>query len=154
MTGIAPMRSTAINMHGMRDARTPSDSRCSQPENAPYRWLDAVKADHPSVLRFDERFALMIGSLRAMIQGEIEDLFEAAARGELEESADDYAPLKPIVTDPEIWELRFGGPGEYRFYHGEPPRHPHVLVKLHRHVKDDAARQQDEILQAVQQYRP
>lgn len=97
---------------------------------------------------------MMIPTERAVVKGEIEELFDAAAHGLLEESADDYEPLKPIVTDPEIWELRFQEPAEYRFYHGEPPRHPSVLVKLHRHIKDDADAQQAEILYAISRYYP
>jgi len=138
----------------MGDGRTPSDSRCSQPAAFPYQWLDNVDTQHPSVLRYEAHFAMMLATQRAMLLGEVDELFEAAANGELEESADDYAPLKPIVSDPEIWELRLDSLAEYRYYHGEPPRWPNLLVKLHRHVKDDAAAQQEEIEQAIRRYRP
>ena len=135
-------------------SRTPSDSRCSQPEGAPYRWIDNVDLEHPSVLRFETHLEMMLPSLRAVVRGEIRDLFEAARLGELEEDSDGFEPLKPIVTDPEVWELRIEEPTAYRFYHGEPARYPTVLVRLHRHIKDDADRQQDEIEYAISRYYP
>lgn len=138
----------------MPDPRTPSDSRCSQPMGAPYRWVNNVDDSHASVVRYDEHFAMMHPPLRAITVGEIEELFDAAARGDLEESGDEYEALKPIVSDPEIWELLVHEPAEYRFYHGEPPKYPQVLVKLHRHIKDDAAAQQDEINHAISRYYP
>lgn len=46
---------------------------------------------------------MMLPTVRAVLLGEIEDLFEAAANGEIEESGDDYEALKPIVSDPEIY---------------------------------------------------
>lgn len=140
-------------MLNMLDDRRPSDSRCSQPREIPCTWLDYVDGSHPSVLKFEEHFAMMLATVRAIVKGEIEELFEAAAHGELEESADEYEPLKPIVSDPEIWELRVDEPSDYRFYHGEPPTHPQILLKLHRHVKNDADAQQEEIEYAISRYR-
>lgn len=134
--------------------RTPSDSRCSQPAGAPYRWVHHVDVEHPSVVRFEQHLSMMLPSLSAVVRGEIRDLFEAARLGELEEDTEDFEPLKPIVSDPEVWELRIEEPTAYRFYHGEPARYPNVLVSLHRHVKDDAAGQQEEIDFAISRYYP
>ncbi|MEJ6554008.1 hypothetical protein PQI51_03095 [Microbacterium esteraromaticum] len=95
----------------------------------------------------------LIPSVRAVVEGEMEDLFEAAADGLLEESADDYLPLKPIHSDPDMWELRLKALKAYRFYHGEPSRYPSLLVKLHRHIKDGKTDQQAEIEAAIARYR-
>lgn len=134
--------------------RTPSDSRCSQPAGAPYNWIDNVDVTHPSVVRFEEHMDMMLPSLRAIVRGEIRDLFKAAELGELEEATDDYEPLKPIVSDPEMWELRIEEPTAYRFYHGEPAKYPKALVSLHKHLKDSALVQQDEIDFAISRYYP
>jgi hypothetical protein len=133
--------------------RLATDSRCSQPQGAPYMWHDFVNADHPSVVRLDTFLQELPPFSRIVEEGEIEDLHEAAARGELWESADDFQPLVPIVSDPEIYELRHKGLRQYRFYHGEPSKYPALLVKLHRHIKDDAVEQQTEIEYAMGRFR-
>lgn len=96
----------------------------------------------------------MLPTIRAVLLGEIEELFEAASRGQLAESADHFVPLKPVASDPHIWELRHRNPLAYRFYHGEPPRYPSLLVKLHRHIKDSRTTQQSEIDYAISRYYP
>lgn len=137
----------------MPQRRSIADSRCSQPSGAPYSWLDYVDSVHPSVSKLDGFLGSLIPPVRAMEEGEIEDLFDAAAAGELEESADAYVPLKPIVSDPDMYELRLKALRTYRFYHGEPDAHPQVLLKLHRHIKDTDTDQQAEIDHAIERYR-
>ena len=88
-----------------------------------------------------------------MEEGEIEELMDAAADGLLEEDSDDYIPLKPIHSDPDLYELRLKTLRTYRFYHGEPLAHPDLLLALHRHIKDDRSVQQDEIDFAIERYR-
>lgn len=88
-------------------------------------------------------------------QGEIDDLFDAARRGELMDTGDGRTPIKPIVSDPEVFELRRKALTKaLRFYHGEPERYPEVLVALHRHIKTGRRAQQVEIEYAVGRYRP
>lgn len=85
--------------------------------------------------------------------GEIADLFEAAAMGHLEDTGDASTPIKPIRSDPELFELRRRALSkQLRFYHGEPEAYPDALIALHKHLKD-AATQQQEIDFAVNRYR-
>lgn len=133
---------------------SPRISRCSIPAGGPYTWLDSVDTSHESVQRFDAWLKSLPPFTRDIEEGEIEELFEAAGNGELRQSADADTPLKPISTDPDIYELRKRSLSEaLRFYHGEPERYPSHLVKLHRHIKSDHPPQQDEIDHAVGRYR-
>lgn len=88
-----------------------------------------------------------------MEEGEIDDLFAAAAAGLLDDDTDEYAPLSPIFSDPDLYELRLKTVRTYRFYHGEPQRYPDLLLKLHRHIKDGNTDQQAEIEFAIDRYR-
>ena len=91
--------------------------------------------------------------LRAIEEGEQLDLFEAASHGQLEDSGDETTPIKPIVTDPEIFELRRTALSKkLRFYHGEPNELPTQLVSVHRHIKDRNDTQQPEIEHAADRY--
>lgn len=84
--------------------------------------------------------------------GEIDDLFEAAALGELEDTGDARTPIKPIRADPDVYELRRKALSkQLRFYHAEPAEMPEGLVALHKHIKDHGP-QQDEIDFAVKRY--
>lgn len=86
--------------------------------------------------------------------GELDDLFEAAALGELEDSADWSTKISAIRRDPDIYELRRrSGRKKLRFYHGEPPRFPNLLVKLHKQIKVDKASQDLAVSVAVVRYR-
>lgn len=90
---------------------------------------------------------------RSIEQGEIDDLFEAASRGELWDTGDVRTPIKPIRLDPEIFELRRTALSKMlRFYHGEPIVLPNSLVGLHRHIKKDDPSQQIEIEHAAARY--
>lgn len=137
----------------MPHRRPSSDSRCSQPAGAPYRWYNYVDLAHPSVIKLDGFLGSLIPPVRAMEEGEIEDLFDAASAGLLEEDSDEYVPLRPIVSDPDMYELRLKSLRTYRFYHGEPERYPDLLLKLHRHIKDEDTNQQTEIDHAIDRYR-
>ncbi len=84
--------------------------------------------------------------------GEIDDLLEAAALGELEDTGDARTPIKPIRSDPEVYELRRKALSkQLRFYHAEPDDLPDGLLALHKHMKG-AVSQQEEIDFAVDRY--
>ncbi|WP_181137587.1 hypothetical protein [Rathayibacter sp. AY1D1] len=137
------------------DTREGSDSRCCQPDGAPYRWLDAQNPNDPAIAQLEAWLATLGAFARDHELGEIDDLFEAAALGKLWDSGDETTPLKPIRTDPDVYELRRKALSKHlRFYHGEPPRYAQILVKLHRHIKVDDESQQVEIDKAVAIYRP
>lgn len=134
--------------------RSGTDSRCCDPSLKPLAWLDYVDAEHFSVIEFDDWIGSLTRVARAHEEGEIEDLFEAAGHGELQDSGDARTKIKPIRKDPEVYELRRKALAKnLRFYHGEPKELPKGLVKLHRHIKVDASTQASEIEYAAQRYK-
>lgn len=87
-------------------------------------------------------------------RGRIDNLFQKASQGELWESNNNATPIKPITSDPELFELRHSALSQmFRFYHAEPERHPQLLLALHRHIKTDGPSQQSEIEFAIKRYR-
>ena len=134
-------------------ARRGSDSRCCDPSSAPWEWVLYVDSAHEACVELDEWFESLAPFARSIERGEIDDLFEAASRGELSDSGDARTPIKPIRHDPEIFELRRKALSkQLRFYHGEPPELPTSLVSLHRHIKVDDASQQTQIEYAADRY--
>lgn len=106
-------------------------------------------------MEYEAWFASLSFFAREYEQGEVEALFEAAANGALWDSNDEKTPIKPIRTDPEIFELRRTALSkQLRFYHGEPSKHPTLLVGLHRHIKSSDDLQQTEIEYAVTKFHP
>lgn len=133
--------------------RTGNDSRCCDSSGAPWSWNVYVDDGHPSCVEFDNWLARLAPFARSHEQGEIDDLFEAASRGELWDSNDARTPIKPIRLDPEIYEIRRTALSKMlRFYHGEPRMLPNSLVSLHRHIKKDDPSQQIEIEYAAIRY--
>lgn len=133
--------------------RTGSDSRCCQTSGAPYSWRDYVDPSHRSVEELNGWLNTLAPFARAIEEGQIDDLFDAAASGELLDSADGRTPIKPIWSDPEIYELRYKSLNKpLRFYHGEPSSLPNELVALHRHIKSGGRSQQAEIEDAAARY--
>ncbi|WP_246078173.1 hypothetical protein [Rhodoglobus vestalii] len=97
--------------------------------------------------------ATLVPFARIVEEAEIEELFAAAANGELWDSGDGTTPIKPIREDPEVYELRRTALSKkLRFYHGEPAELPTKLVFLHRHIKVDNESQQHEIEYAAKRY--
>lgn len=139
----------------MLDDRTASDSRCCQPADVPYEWRDFVDESHYAVAEFETWFAELARFARENELGRIDELFEAAAAGDLIDVADDATTrIKPVRYDPELWELRHKALSmRLRFYHAEPPSVPHALIKLHRHIKSDITDQQEQIEYAAERYR-
>ena len=128
-------------------------SRCCVPQQQMMTWHDHVDPEHPSVVALDEWLASLPTFARAHEEGEIDALFEAAAYGELWESADASTPIKPIHYHPDVYELRRKALKKaLRFYHGEPEKYPRHLIKLHRHIKTSAKLQQIEIEYAASRY--
>lgn len=137
-----------------RGGREGSDSRCCQPQTAPLQWHDHVDHAHTSVVGLREWLQALAPFARAHEQGEIDDLLDAAARGELQDTGDEKTPIKPIVTKPDVFELRRTALAKkLRLYHGEPPSDASALVALHRHIKVDSKSQKDEIKYAVARYK-
>lgn len=133
--------------------RTGSDSRCCDPNLAPLQWRGYVDESHPSVLALSTWMTALAPWARAHEQGEIDDLMDAAANGDLWDSGDERTRIKPIREDPEIFELRHTALSKkLRFYHGEPQELPRGLIALHRHIKLDNQSQQTEIIYAAERY--
>lgn len=126
--------------------RRGSDSRCCNASLAPMMWVDFVDPVHPSVSDLDQWLQGLPPFARVHEEGEIEELMEAAAAGQLWDSGDATTHIKPIREDPEVFELRRSALSKkLRFYHGEPAELPRGLVALHRHIKTSDAAQQVEI---------
>ncbi|CAQ03226.1 hypothetical protein B5P19_15920 [Clavibacter sepedonicus] len=126
--------------------REGSDSRCCQPSPAGYVWRDYRDNAHASVAELEAWLGTLAPFARAHEEGVLDDLMEAAARGELEDSGDEKTPIKPVVLDPEIFELRHTALSKaLRFYHGEPASLSTILVRLHEHIKTTTEAQQTEI---------
>ncbi|WP_101574854.1 hypothetical protein [Brevibacterium sp. 239c] len=133
--------------------RNGSDSRCCVKREVPLTWRNHVDGSHPSVVAFDRWLASLAPFARVIELGEIEELMEAAAYGQLWESADAKTPIKAINEHPEIFELRRRGLSKaLRFYHAEPEGLPSALVAIHRHIKTGPREQQREIEYAAQRY--
>lgn len=133
--------------------RSGSDSRCCSEREIPLTWKSHVDESHPSVVAFDHWLASLAPFARQIELGEIEELMEAAAYGQLWDSADATTPIKPIHEHPEIFELRRRGLSKaLRFYHAEPSELPFALVAIHRHIKIGRREQQREIVCAAQRY--
>lgn len=133
--------------------RTGNDSRCSQASGAPYAWEHRHDPGHPSVIELDNWLNTLAPFAKAHEEGEIEGLLEDAQHGRLWDACDPTTKIKPIVMDPEVYELRHKALSKMlRFYHGEPIQAPHLLIGLHRHIKHDDATQQQEISYSVARY--
>lgn len=128
-------------------------SRCCLPVEFARTWIYYLDATNSSVLSMEMWLNGLAPFSRAHELGEVDDLFEAAALGELEETGDGRTPIKPIRTNPDVYELRRKALSkQLRFYHAEPGQLPDALVALHKHIKQ-ANTQQSEIEIAVQRYK-
>ena len=158
-------RSTAANELGQAgwnyDAemsaplRTGNDSRCCIESGAPYEWVRVEDQSHPQYAEYEAWLASMTPMSRAIEEGETDELFEAAAAGLLEDSGDNFSPIKPVTHKPEIYELRRRSEVSslrtyIRFYHSEPDALPKCLVALHRHIKSDEDGQTDALAHSIQ----
>lgn len=131
-----------------------SESRCCARHEPPLDWYNYVNNAHPSVVSMDNWLASLVPFERHHQEGENEELFEAAAAGGLWESGDETTRIKPIYSDPDVYELRRKALTKpLRFYHAEPAELPTSLIALHRHIKSSASSQQAEIDYAVGRYR-
>ncbi|MFB4349791.1 hypothetical protein [Microbacterium sp. CR_7] len=134
--------------------RTGSDSRCCIESGAPYTWIHAEDPTHVQMVEFEEWLAGLNDFSRAHEEGEIDELFEAASEGKLEDTGDNHTKIKPVTHKPEIFELRLKSglkrPHTYlRFYHSEPVVRPKNLIALHRHIKSSDDAQTDGLAQAI-----
>lgn len=135
------------------DRRRGSDSRCCIPVPLPRSWQCYIDQSHPSVIALETWLDSLSPFSRAHELGEIDDLFEAAALGQLEDTGDARTPIKPIRTDPDVFELRRKALSkQLRFYHAEPVELPEGLLALHKHMKGSGT-QQSEIDFAVGRYK-
>lgn len=135
------------------DSRKGSDSRCCTPVPFPRAWQEYTDLNHPSVVALDDWLQSLPPFSRNQQLGEIDDLLEAAALGQLEDTADERTKIKPIRADPEIYELRRKALSKpLRFYHAEPAELPDGLLALHKHMKGSGS-QQDEINFSVKRYK-
>jgi hypothetical protein len=111
-------------------------SRCTQPQDPPLIWLNHYDENNTDVIAQEMAAALKAIPLPASElkarYAEITQRLAAASRGELIEGDG----LKPIVLDPELWELRWQfGRELYRQYHAEPANMPAWLLALRFHRK-------------------
>lgn len=115
-------------------------------------WQYYIDQSHESVLALEAWIESLPMFSRSHELGEIDDLFEAAALGELEDTGDARTAIKPIRSDPDVYELRRKALSKHlRFYHAEPSEIPDGLLALHKHMKDSGL-QQDEINFAITRY--
>lgn len=145
--------------------RSGADSRCSHPENAPYKWVFDYDSANERVKELDDWLNGLDFFARNHYLGEIDGLLEDAAAGKIANVGHTRSPIKPVRVDPDLYELRLQVlQRKLRFYHAEPLNHPTVLVKLHKHIKrtwqdgnvswECAKRDQDEQMEfAVSRYR-
>lgn len=116
-------------------------------------WHDYTDPSDPSIAALEAWLNGLAPFARNAELGRIDDLMEAAARGELEDSGDERTPIKPVHKDPELYELRHRAlKHQLRFYHGEPREFPTTLVAVHRHIKDSSRNQEQEIRKAAARY--
>lgn len=138
----------------MRDVRSGPDSRCCHPVDVPYQWRDLVDPDHEAVAALEAWLQSLPRFTMLNEPGRIDELLEAAASGRIADAGDSVTTrIKPIRSDPELWELRHQALSKpLRFYHAEPVNHPDVLVKLHRHIKIGKNDQQSQIEHASRRF--
>lgn len=135
------------------DDRRGADSRVCKPWDAPYAWHPYVDQEHPGPRGIVEWLDGLSDFNRNHVEGQIDDLYDAAAMGELQDSGDEKTPIKPIHRDPELYELRMKQlTTKLRFYHGEPSIMPATLVSVHEHIKTSSREQQREISHAARRY--
>lgn len=136
------------------DHRRSGDSRCCRPNNPPLEWVEFSDPEHEGMVEL----AAWLNSLHPWARdneiGRVEALMERAARGQLFESGNRaLETIKPIRTNPDIWELRHKALSKaLRFYHGEPAAHPMALIALHRHIKVSDEQQQQHVEFASNRY--
>lgn len=135
------------------EGRRGSDSRVCKPWDAPYYWHRYIDDSHHGPAGLEDWLAGLSEFNRNHIEGQLEELFDAAANGELEDSGDARTPIKPIHAKPEVFELRITQlDKKLRFYHGEPDFMPAALVAIHEHIKTSDADQSKQIGFAAQRY--
>lgn len=138
---------------GYSTGRRGADSRCCRPVDPPWEWHDYVDPSDVAVLELEAWLDALTPWARDHELGKIDDLLDAAALGDLEDSGDERTPIVPVRTDPEIYELRHRALAkQLRFYHGEPSELPMALVALQRHIKSGREHQQQQIDRATQRY--
>lgn len=116
-------------------------------------WDTVLDRTHHQIVEYEAWLSALVPSVRAQQEGEVEELLDAAACGLLEESADEKTPIKPVMSEPEVFELRRTALiKKLRFYHGEPEHDTEMLVELHRQIKTGRASQNEAIKFAGDQY--
>lgn len=130
------------------------NSRCCDPRENPLQWLSYVDESHAEVQKLAAFWAGLEPWAAEHELGAIAALLDLAANGKLIYSTQPSTPIKPIRTDPDLYELRHTALAKkLRFYHAEPPKHPDLLVRLHEHIKIDDDHQQKQIDYAASRYR-
>lgn len=130
------------------------DSRCCNHVATPLEWRHFEDNSHQDIVELEEWLASLSPFARDHELGEIDELFEAAANGDLEDSGDQKTAIKPVTEVPEIFELRRTAlTKKLRFYHGEPDELPYVLVALHRHIKTGVGSQNSALAFSISRYR-
>ena len=110
-------------------------SRCSHPQKAELTWQDYEEHSHEGVVAFDAWYEGLPDIHKPHAKGELIALRTLAKQGRIIEGNTDQ--LKPIVADPDVWELKWKILGtKIRQYHAEPSAVPAHLVDLHSHVKE------------------
>jgi hypothetical protein len=133
--------------------RRGSDSRVCKPWDAPYAWQMYLDPEHSGAQGLAEWLEGLSEFNQNHIEGQIDDLFDAAEQGELEDTGDEKTPIKPVHPNPEIFELRLKQLNKkLRFYHGEPDFMPSALVSIHEHIKTTNKAQSLEIGFAAKRY--
>ncbi len=113
-------------------------SRTTDPTSAPYAWEDHVERDGERVAENDLDACLQEGCRTQadydMCVAEVEVRKRRAAAGKLHPPDE----LKPVRTEPLLWEVRWDFDGRLlRLYHAEPRKAPKTLLALLYHWKRD-----------------
>lgn len=116
-------------------------------------WHDYTDSGHPAVQSLEKWVNSLSPWARDHELGRLDDVLEAASKGQLEDSGDERTPIKPINKDPELYEIRHQALSKkLRLYHGEPHELPTTLVSVHRHIKENGSQQETQIRDAAARY--
>lgn len=112
-------------------------SRCTLPRSVPLDWIDFRDDENEQTNLALSAILALPEAQQELVIGEIVALRERAALGLIPYGDENDPDLKPIRTDPDVYELRWRfGSVLLRQYHAEPPELPNALVDLHFHRKD------------------
>ena len=107
------------------------------PRQEPLDWMDFRDDENEQTKLALTAILALPEAQQELVIGEILALRERAEMGLIPFGDEDDPDLKPIRSDPDVYELRWRfGSLLLRQYHAEPPELSNALVDLHFHRKD------------------